>query len=93
MINWASNIGAISAASPNAYAAIGRPRLPALTYAEQKAAMTVSPASRFHSTRASRTAMVAATATLPSEAIRFADSSRWTSVPPSTVIMRAGLAT
>ena len=29
--NWASNIGAISAASPRAYAAIGSPRLPALT--------------------------------------------------------------
>ena len=55
--------------------------------------MTVSPASRFQSSRASSTAMVAATATLASDAIKFAESSRWTSVPPSTVTMRAGLAT
>ena len=55
--------------------------------------MTVSPASRRQSSRATSTAMVAATATLPSEAIRLAESSRWTSVPPSTVIMSAGLAT
>ena len=70
---WVSSIGTISDALPSAYAAIGSPRLPALTYAEPKAPITVSPTERFHTRRASSNQIEAATTTLTSEATRFAE--------------------
>src|SRR3954451_444961 len=55
--------------------------------------MVTSPASRRQTSRPRRTASVAARTTLPREATRLADSSRWMSVRPSTVTISAGLAT
>ena len=56
-------------------------------------AMTVSLALRRHTSRASSTATVAVTSTLPREATRLAENSWETSVLPSTVTISAGLAT
>ena len=93
MSNWANSIGAIRAASPRAYAAIGEPRVARVDVCRTESRddrvagislRTVGPV----------TAMTADTATLPSEAIsRLAESSPWTSVPPSTVTISAGEAT
>ena len=91
--NWVSSIGPINEASPSTYEAIGRPRLPALTYADAKAAITVSLAVRFQTSRASSTHVVADTATPAIEASRLDEKSFATSVSPSTMIISAGLAT
>ena len=50
-----SRVGATSAASPRAYAATGRPRLPAFTYDEHSVPTTVSARSRRQTKRAATT--------------------------------------
>ena len=79
--SWSRSVGTTYVALPSTYAATGRPRLPALTYAEEKPPTTVWPSPRRQTFRAQTTYTASGTTTPRTVAASWRDSTWETSVP------------